>query len=152
MLPVEMLTAMRWLLWRLIHNTDPTKKPRKKPFYCNGIARNGRLDSPGDIAQLSSFDVAQKTLNAGGYTGIGFALGPDCAGNYWQGIDLDDVVGHPGLIDLIAMLPGYVERSPSGFGFHAIGYGRPFRSLGANGTGIEAYASGRFFTITGRTL
>ncbi|MDO9526302.1 MAG: AAA family ATPase, partial [Gemmobacter sp.] len=43
---------------------------------------------------------------------------------------------------------GYVEMSPSGQGAHAIGYGRHFAALGSNATGIEAYAAGRFFTVT----
>jgi len=32
---------------------------------------------------------------------------------------------------------------------HAIRYGRPFASLSTNGTGIEAYSAGPFFTVTG---
>lgn len=38
--------------------------------------------------------------------------------------------------------------SPSGAGAHAIGYGEPFSTLGSNGTGIEAYAAVRYFTVT----
>jgi len=50
---------------------------------------------------------------------------------------------------LVGDLPGYVETSPSGNGVHAIGYGRSFKTLGSNGSGIEAYASKRYFTVTG---
>jgi len=50
---------------------------------------------------------------------------------------------------LVPDLPGYTEMSPSGRGYHAIGYGPHFPTLGSNSTGIEAYAAGRFFTVTG---
>ncbi|MEQ8205129.1 MAG: PriCT-2 domain-containing protein, partial [Woeseia sp.] len=53
--------------------------------------------------------------------------------------------------DLANNAPGYVEMSPSDNGIHAIGYGRHFQSLG-NKNGVEAYATGRYFTFTGRTL
>ena len=37
-------------------------------------------------------------------------------------------------------------------GVHAIGYGRHFQVLGSNSSGVEAYASGRFFTVTEQTI
>lgn len=147
-LPVEMRNARRWLLWKAVPNLDPNKKPRKVPYYVNGTARNGQLDSPADQAQLASLDQALRVFQAGGYTGLGFALGPDGTGNYWQGIDLDGMSIHPELLEIARTLPGYTELSPSGDGKHAIGYGRLFRSLGSDASGVEAYASGRFFTVT----
>lgn len=68
-------------------------------------------------------------------------------GGHWQGIDLDHVQQN-GLADIANALPGYVEKSPSGEGAHAIGYGQTFGALGSNGSGIEAYAAGRYFTVT----
>lgn len=147
-LPNEMITARRWLVWRMEKNPDPTKKPRKVPYYANGGRRTGELDSPTDRARLASFDDALRALQTGSFTGLGFALGPDGTSSVWQGVDLDDISTHPGLEFLADDLPGYTEDSPSGSGKHAIGYGRPFASLGNNGTGIEAYARGRFFTVT----
>ncbi|MCK7581568.1 MAG: hypothetical protein MZV65_42025 [Chromatiales bacterium] len=92
---------------------------------------------------------ARAVLEAGAYTGLGFALGPDEDGHHWQGIDLDGTDTRPELAALVERLPGYVERSPSGKGWHAIGIGRDFTTLGSNATGIEAYAHGRYFTVTG---
>lgn len=122
--------------------------PDKKPFYTNGQMRNGTLDSPTDAEQLASYDEAKAVL-AGRGVGwhLGFALGPDGTGGYWQGIDLDKVVENR-LADVANAVPGYVEMSPSGQGAHAIGYGSHFITLGSNGTGIEAYAAGRYFTVT----
>ena len=143
-LPVEMQNAPRWLLWR---SMPGGRKPRKVPFYCNGTPRNGTLDSPEDRAQLATLPVALHVYNQGGYTGLGFALGPDGMGGHWQGVDLDNLPGRPELQSIV--LPSYTETSPSGTGRHAIGYGRAFATLGSNTSGIEAYAAGRYFTVTG---
>jgi len=126
--------------------------PDKKPFYINGQMRNGVLDSSTDTEQLASYDDASAVLAARGEGWhLGFALGPDGTGGYWQGIDFDKVRANQ-IGDLADAVPGYVEFSPSGAGAHAIGYGRHFVTLGSNGTGIEAYAAGRYFTVTENDL
>lgn len=147
-IPTAMREARRWLVWTSI----PSKggKARKVPRYASGAQRNGKLDSPADLAQLVTFDTALAALASSDmYAGLGFALGPDGTGNYWQGVDLDNVPDRPGLQTLAACLPGYREKSPSGRGFHSIGYGKEFNTYGSNHTGAEAYARGRFFTVTG---
>jgi hypothetical protein len=149
-LPAVMKNARRWLLWR----AEPPAgggKPRKVPYYANG-QRRGKLDTEADKARLVTFDDAISKLKGGRYTGLGFALGRDGTGHYWQGIDLDDIADHPEVQALENKLPGYVETSPSGKGLHAIGYGRRFRALNANATGVEAYAEKRFFTVTGEEV
>lgn len=130
--PPQMQAANRWLLHR-----------KKQPFYSDGTPRHGELDMPEDVMRLGSFDDALRTYDGGGFDGIGFALG-----NGWQGIDLDKIDAN-GLSHLADQLPGYVERSPSGKGLHAIGYGESFENLNANSSGVEAYCSKRFFTVTG---
>jgi hypothetical protein len=149
-LPDEMRRAIRWLLYKNEPNQDSNKKkPRKAPYYTSGVKRHGVLDSPADCSELSTFEDALRALNTGDYAGLGFALGLDGeTGNYWQGIDVDGISDHPELSDVVDDLPGYTEQSPSGNGMHAIGYGRKFQSLGSNTSGIEAYSSGRFFTVT----
>lgn len=152
-LPGAMKVAERWLLWKSEPNTDPAKKPRKVPYYATGDRRQGALDTPEDVARLVTYpEACAALLHIPGYAGLGFALGPDGTGNHWQGVDLDNLDQHPGLKFLIEDdLPGYIEKSPSGGGVHAIGYGRDFVSLGSNTTGIEAYAHGRYFTVTGES-
>ena len=148
-LPVEMRDAKRWLLWKSMPNDDKAKKPRKVPHYVDGTARSGTLDSSADTQRFATLAEAVAALRTGRYAGLGFALGPDGTGMHWQGIDFDGLSGRPALVDLTRELPGYIESSPSGDGAHAIGLGRPFKALGPNATGIEAYATGRFFTVTG---
>lgn len=140
-----MATARRWLLWRSV--PQPEKKPLKVPYYLNGRQR-GTTDTDTDLASLARYHEAKDVLAAkGGDWGLAFALGPDGSGGHWQGIDFDDVKENR-LADLANTVAGYVEMSPSGNGAHAIGYGRSFASLGSNASGIEAYAAGRFFTVT----
>ncbi len=135
-LPDSMKRAKRWLVHR-----------RKVPYYIDGAPR-GETDTPGDVSRFATFGDAVQKLQAGGFDGIGFALGPDETGDRWQGIDLDKIEEN-GLQYIADSLPGYVERSPSGKGLHAIGFGGEFHPLGSNGTGIEAYAGARYFTVTG---
>lgn len=148
-LPDLMRNAVRWMLWRSEKNTNPTKRPNKVPYYANGSHRLGPLDSPSDQANFATFDNALFVLQAGGYSGLGFALGPDGTGNHWQGVDLDHLSERPGLRHLADDLPGYTETSPSGDGVHAIGYGREFKSETDTSLGIESYSAGRYFTVTG---
>ncbi len=147
-LPSSMRTARRWLVWKEV--PVPDKKPRKVPFYADGTPRGSgcELDSAEDMQRLVGFDEALQTLSRGQFSGLGFALGPDDRGSCWQGIDLDDLPDRPELEHLAKDLPGYTEKSPSGRGVHAIGYGPPFAAIGSTGAGIEAYSSGRFFTVT----
>jgi hypothetical protein len=131
-IPAAMQAAQRWVV-----------RKGKQPFYTDGSPRSGELDSPEDTAHLGTFEDALCAYNRGGFDGLGFAL---AAG--WQGIDLDKVEANS-LTELAAHLPGYVERSPSGKGFHAIGYGAAFQTLAPNQSGVEAYSGKRYFTITG---
>lgn len=137
-----MRAARRWLL----------ASPDKVPFYINGQRRHGTLDGPDDLAQLGGYEEAKAALaTCGDGWLLGFALGPDGRGGHWQGIDFDDVAANR-LADFANTAPGYVELSPSGAGAHAIGYGEAFVTLGSNRTGIEAYAAGRYFTVTERPI
>ncbi|MEX1670462.1 AAA family ATPase [Zhongshania guokunii] len=149
--PKEMKEAKRWLLWR--SEEAKGEKPRKVPYYANGNRRAGPLDSNLDISLMASFSDAITVLkmNPKKYNGLGFALGLD-GGKRWQGIDLDNVSANPDLALLAKSMPGYIEKSPSGDGFHAIGLGKSFPPLASNTTGIEAYSGSRFFTFTGKNV
>ena len=147
-MPPEMRRAKRWLLYKMIQRPDG--KADKVPYYINGKPRNGTLDSPEDVNQLSTYAEASEIVESSeSYAGLGFALGHD-GEKYWQGIDLDRVYGTE-LESLAKQLPGYVETSPSGTGVHAIGYGEYFNGKN-EGNGIEYYASGRYFTYTGDAI
>lgn len=135
-----MKRARRWLVWKSVPNENPEGKPRKMPFYTNGRPR-GETDTPSDIATLDTYEAAVAFCEANKGYFLGFALGPDGKGGSWQGFDFDN------RLDGMETAPGYVELSPSGGGFHSIGYGRSFPPR--NKDGIEAYSGKRFFTVTG---
>jgi len=147
-IPREMRDARRWLLYKMVKKPDG--KASKVPYYVNGKPRNGILDSPEDVRQLVTYSEASHAAEESeAYAGLGFALGRDGEG-YWQGIDIDDCQEN-GLESLAKQLPGYVEKSPSGAGIHAIGYGEFFNGQN-EGNGIEYYSSGRYFTYTGKAI
>ncbi len=153
-LPDEMLAAKRWLLWEERPNPDPTKKPLKVPYYASGTPR-GATDTPEDAEKLATFEQISYAYESqpAKYSGLGFALGPDGTGHYWQGIDFDGLSQHSHLVALKDILPGYVELSPNNDGVHCIGYGSAFEAIGANKEdGIEAYSTGRYFTVTANSL
>jgi hypothetical protein len=138
-----MKSVSRWLVW----------KKNKQPYYPNGTPRHGTLDTESDLQKLGRYQDAVNTVahSNGQFLGIGFALGTDEYGGFWQGVDLDDIEACGNSI-YANEIKGYVELSPSEKGIHAIGYGRDFRTLGSNKTGIEAYAKGRFFTVTEKAI
>jgi hypothetical protein len=143
----RVMVARRWLL----------RAANKQPFYIDdGKPRNGELDSDEDRSRFATWDEAVDALyrdreGAERFAGLGFALGPDGEGGYWQGIDFDKLTEEE-LLQTAGPMPGYVERSPSGNGLHVIGYGRHFATLGANSSRVEAYAEKRYFTFTGEWL
>jgi primase-polymerase (primpol)-like protein len=142
--PEPLAVARRWLLWRWVERDG---KQTKVPCYIDGVNRHGDLNA--DAHRLVSHAEAAAAYAMWGDTmaGIGFALGDG-----WQGIDLDKLAIHPGLLPLVEQLPGYVEYSPSGDGVHSIGRGEPFQAINSKPVGIEAYSGGRFFTFTGRII
>lgn len=153
-LPDEMLSAKRWLLWEERPNPDPSKKPLKVPYYASGTPR-GATDTLEDAEKLATLEEVQAAYYAqhAKYSGLGFALGPDGTGHYWQGIDFDGLSLHAHLTALKDILPGYVEVSPNNDGVHCIGYGAAFEAIGANKEdGIEAYSTGRYFTVTANAI
>jgi hypothetical protein len=148
-IPARMQAARRWLVWRL----GPPRggKRAKMPYYVDGTLRRGTLDGPADVARLVGFDAALAALEGGDYAGLGFALGAG-GGGWWQWIDLDHTDTGPELAALVDMVPGYLERSPSGTRVHAIGYGAHDPTLAPGASGIEAYAGALYLTVTGGAI
>lgn len=151
-IPEAMQQARRWLLWRYELPEQQGGKPRKVPYYATGHRRQGKLDTEADWSRLVTMAEALAAAERLQDHGLGFGLGPDGRGRHWQGIDLDGIDKRPEVAALVERLPGYIERSPSGNGVHAIGIGTPFRTLGSNDTGIEAYAAVRYFTVTAAAI
>ncbi|MEJ7776458.1 MAG: AAA family ATPase [Sphingomicrobium sp.] len=143
-LPLQWIQAPRWHGFKIWPDPDRPGKLKKLPVNLNGVA----IDATNPV-NLSTYEDALAALHAGKYRCLGFALGPDDTGNYWQGIDLDDIEEN-GLQGLDHLLTGYKELSPSGKGVHAIGYGPAFSAF--KHSGIEAYCEKRSFVVTGDVI
>lgn len=128
----------------------------KQPFYADGTARRGKLDSPDDRARLVTFKDIELALLMEGADGVGIALGPvpgtDIA---ICGIDLDKCYtgGTPNerALQILNAAGSYAERSPSGTGLHILGLGNVGTTKPRDG-GLEIYSRARYFTVTGDAL
>ena len=87
-IPAELRARKQWLVWRLEQFPDEPK-PRKVPYYTNGAKRHGDQGTPGDLAQLATFEQAVAAVAAGGYTGLGMAI---LAGTGLVALDFDHCV------------------------------------------------------------
>lgn len=141
MTSAEMRAAYRWLLWQGAQGVRG--KTRAVPHYVTGRPRSPATDTRDDVCQLGTLSEAE--THGGDYAGIGFALGPDGLGGYWQGLTLPARLRLP-------VLPGYIERSPCGGRLHVFGYGEQFPELPPNGTGIIAQCANGFLPVSGFTV
>jgi hypothetical protein len=143
-IPRAMKGVNRWLLWRFETRDG---KQTKVPYQSNG-----EKASSTSTPTWTSFDAVMTAYNGGGYSGIGFALGDG-----WAGVDFDHKVKDGTIaaetIEDLKFLDSYSEFSPSDEGIHTICYGElPEAGRKNQAAGIEIYASGRYFTVTGRRV
>jgi putative DNA primase/helicase len=130
----------------------------KQPFYADGTARRGKLDSPEDRTRLVTFDEIQLALLMKGGDGVGIALGPVPESEIVIcGIDLDDCYTDDRLQGraqgILNAAESYAEKSPSGTGLHILGLGDiGSTKLKDDLGGLEIYSRGRYFTVTGDAL
>jgi len=151
MVPNELRKLHQWLVWKHKPN-GAGKKPRKVPFYANGLPRSGELGGASDLEQLVGFDDALKAKVRGGCEGIGFAF---IKGDGLVGIDLDKVIDlETGEVQdrarrIVESCDSYTEVSPSRTGLHIFVRGTIEASFKNDDIGVEVYAGGRYFTFTG---
>lgn len=133
-IPEELKAMKRWVCVR-----SDSKVP---------LQPNGRAASASNPQTWHTFEEVEATG-----TDVGFAFG----GSGIVGIDIDAGYDEDGLIshlacDLIAKCRSYTEQSRSGRGFHILVRGTiPFKGRN-NRAGVEMYADGRYFILTGDVL
>jgi putative DNA primase/helicase len=145
-IPQEMTEYKQWVLWRRMEVNGRVVKMPISPWSGKAAA----CDKPQTWTMFRHVCVALKRFRA---DGIGFVFtesDPFC------GIDLDkcrDGTGRisDGSLKLIRQFDSYAEISPSGDGVHII-VKAALGSSGRRTAGLEVYASGRYFTITGKHL
>jgi P4 family phage/plasmid primase-like protien len=148
-IPIELKRTPRWVLWRLIEKGDTWAKV---PAQTNGLAASST--NPETWTDFISVQDAYES-NPAKFAGIGFVFTAD---DNLVGIDLDDcydpTVGftNAAMQQLATTIEGYMEISPSGTGVKIFTRADHFASHADHNIGFEAYATGRYFTVTGHHL
>lgn len=146
-IPDELKQQKNWCVWKFENRNG---KRTKIPFN----AETGEFAKSNDKSTWSSYETA---VNAEGVDGIGFFFEPPYLGididdidddlhRFKQGDKLDNIVS-----EFNEAFKSYTEVSPSGNGLHIIVKGKIPGSRRRKGN-IEMYDSGRFFTMTGKTI
>lgn len=146
-IPDELKQLNNWCVWKFENRNG---KRTKIPFN----AATGEFAKSNDKSTWSSYETA---VNAEGVDGIGFFFEPPYLGididdidddlhRFKQGDKLDNIVS-----EFNEAFKSYTEVSPSGNGLHIIVKGKIPGSRRRKGN-IEMYDSGRFFTMTGKTI
>lgn len=146
-IPDELKQLKNWCVWKFENRNG---KRTKIPFN----AETGEFAKSNDKSTWCSYETA---VNTEGVDGIGFFFEPPYLGididdidddlhRFKQGDKLDNIVS-----EFNEAFKSYTEVSPSGNGLHIIVKGKIPGSRRRKGN-IEMYDSGRFFTMTGKTI
>ena len=151
-IPQELRGLQHWVCWRYeLRGGAWTKVP-----YNPATGARAKTDQS---ETWSNFDEALTRARTEGHDGIGFVFS---AADPYCGIDLDDCLNGDGqpvaeAQEIIALLNGYAEVSPSGRGIKIwvrgslVGGGR--RASRVTGfKELEVYDKRRYFTVTGWVL
>jgi hypothetical protein len=151
-IPARLKAFHRWVGWRWTWNGRKWDKP---PLTIAGA--NAASNDPGTWSGLQN---ALAAYQRGDFDGIGFVLGRDKeSGVVFSGVDLDKQVNpNTGELTseaayLICQINSYAERSPSWEEAKVFTLGDLPRGRRADhARGLEMYAAGRYFTVTGHRL
>ncbi|WP_367009435.1 phage/plasmid primase, P4 family [Staphylococcus capitis] len=146
-IPDELKQLNNWCVWKFEKRNG---KRTKIPFN----AETGEFAKSNDKSTWSSYETV---VNAKGVDGIGFFFEPPYLGididdidddlhRFKQGDKLDNIVS-----EFNEAFKSYTEVSPSGNGLHIIVKGKIPGTRRRKGN-IEMYDSGRFFTMTGKSI
>ncbi len=150
-IPAELAERPQWVCWRW-EWTGRTPKPWTKVPINPTTGNKASSTNPATWSTLAAALERQRRLPE--IAGVGYVFAAD---DPYVGIDQDGCrnpqTGHitPEAMALAGRLDSYTEVSVSGTGLHTIV--RATLPAGGNRKdSIEAYAAGRFFTVTGCTL
>lgn len=117
--------------------------------------------SSNDRRTFASFAEAERAYRSGKYAGLGIGIFEDmCA------IDIDNCIDANGILsnmaqDIVSMMGGYTEYSPSGRGLHIFflaslfSFDKQEYRINNQALGVEVYIAGstyKFITVTGNVL
>lgn len=155
-LPAFLVARDQWVAWKSIPDRDhPEKKPKKLPI-------NPHTGTAGSSTDPDTWGTVQEALvlaEVRGLAGVGVVV-TDENGEAW--VDADGCLNAEGVIAEWwanwheALLPlAYAEVSPSGTGIKYWTRARVAEALNRkfpDGTGVECYSWGRYFTVTGKRV
>jgi primase-polymerase (primpol)-like protein len=152
-IPIELKKTPRWVLWRLLEKGDENNTSwAKLPTQTNGMPASST--NPDHWTDFISVQDAYQS-NPTKFAGIGFVFTQE---DNLVGVDLDDCYDqHIGFTNaamqhIAESIEGYMEVSPSGTGVKIFTRAEQFASHADHAIGFEAYATGRYFTVTGHHL
>jgi RecA-family ATPase len=152
-IPEALRERNQWVMWRYLWGG---KKWTKPPCRADGSPASST-----DPATWCDFERAMHAYQRGGFDGIGFVV---TGHDNFVGIDLDHATESAGspkpkVSTLLQRFDSYTERTPSGEGFRVWVIGRKPEHAGCkrvnfdgNGSDMEIYGDGRFFTVTGHRI
>ena len=152
--PAELRSLQGWLMWRY-EAFDGEEKPRKVPYWTDGVKRYGKQGGPVDRERLTTFAAARDAAAKRGFDGVGFAPLPEFGFTF---LDFDACVDADGNVDetvsdLVAST--YSEYSPSGKGVRAVmrgDLGNHKSQASEDRFGMETFSSSGYVTFTGNVL
>lgn len=143
----DLVSQLRWVCWRY---EERKGRPTKVPMKPGGAY--AKTDTP---STWTTFARCAAYADATPGVGVGIVFNGDGV----VGIDLDKCrdIGTGELTEdarrIVADFASYTEVTPSGAGLHILCRGAlPGGASGTRRGNIEAYSSGRFFTVTGAAL
>jgi len=148
-IPIELKQIPRWVLWKETE-VGEDRRIAKLPFQVNGYPASSTNPN-----NWSDFFTVENTYQKGNYSGVGFVFVGD---DNLVGIDLDDVRDvesgelTPFAQNILDSVDGYSEISPSGTGLKIFTRSDFIHAHVDHTLGFEAYAKGRYFTVTGNKL
>lgn len=160
--PAELKALRQWVLWKVGMRDGKATKIPKQITGENAKSNDASTwtDYPSVVESLQKDHAKAYRITDRRFDGIGFVFSPT---DLYTGIDLDNCIVdgkvRPWAKEIIDRLEGvaYIEVSPSGKGIKiwtraklpAIAKHKVFIDE-ATGEAIEAYDTGRYFTVTGR--
>jgi Protein of unknown function (DUF3631) len=156
-IPASMADARRWICYRLALVDGKWKKPPHSPEDGSSIGATEEYLKD----HFATLDDAIAGVAAHDLDGVGFVF---MKGDGLVGLDFDHAIDkdgnvHPEVQNWLRFFSGtYAEVSPSGTGLHVVCRGKLARALvgaklpGTDSVTVEAYAWGRYLTVTGRQL
>ncbi|MDY0326447.1 MAG: hypothetical protein RBQ87_09795, partial [Candidatus Cloacimonadaceae bacterium] len=153
-IPFELQQYPNFVLWKK-EAIPGREKPTKVPYQTNG-----RRAQSNNQKTWSCYADVVKVFETGRFSGIGFVTSD---GAPFTGIDLDAChcpvfkLTAPWAQEIVDALHSYTELTPSGRGIRIFVEGKlpgrdGFNKRLPDGSGVEAYSSGHYLTLTGHHL